>query len=94
MRRRVGHLFDGVGSHLFAGLPQGRFGRGVRAASLRRGEVDDKTTGEKLYPASTLLQWKARHEGTDGPALAALGTLDEGQLTELLENAFAHPATP
>jgi hypothetical protein len=55
------------------------------------GEVDDKKTGAKLYPATTLLEWKARHEGADGAALAALGTLHDEQLTELLEGAFTPP---
>jgi len=55
------------------------------------GEVDDKKTGEKLYPAETLRSWKTRHEGKGGPALAALGALDEDRLTELLISVFDPP---
>lgn len=56
------------------------------------GEVDDKKTGEALYPVDTLMQWKTGHEGTDGPALAALGPVDEHSLTVLLTQVFSPPA--
>lgn len=54
-------------------------------------EVDDKKTGEKLYPPELLRQWKTRHEGSNGPALAQLGPVDEDVLTELLASAFEPP---
>jgi hypothetical protein len=54
-------------------------------------EVDDKKAGEKFYPPDTLRKWKRDHEGTNGPALAALGRIDEERLTELLLVVFAPP---
>jgi hypothetical protein len=54
-------------------------------------EVDDKLTGEKLYPPEMLRAWKIRHEGSNGPALARLGSVNEEQLTALLTAAFAPP---
>ena len=56
------------------------------------GEVDDKKTGETLYPVQTLAQWKTDHEGANGPALAALGPIDEETLTMLLTQVFSPPA--
>jgi hypothetical protein len=55
------------------------------------GEVDDRTTGERLYPPETLFKWKRDHEGGNGPALAALGSIDEDSLTELLLDVFDPP---
>lgn len=55
------------------------------------GEVDDRKTGEKLYPPGLLLNWKTKHEGSNGPALAVLGSIDEDRLTELLLAAFDPP---
>jgi hypothetical protein len=55
------------------------------------GEVDDKITGEKLYPPELLWRWKTEHEGGNGPALAALGSVDEDTLTELLLEVFDPP---
>ena len=55
------------------------------------GEVDDKKTGEKLYPVELLTRWKTAHEGSNGPALAALGSLDEDTLTDLLLSVFTPP---
>jgi hypothetical protein len=54
-------------------------------------EVDDRKTGEKLYPPEVLHGWKTEHEGTNGPALAALGSIDEDSLTELLLDVFDPP---
>jgi hypothetical protein len=51
-------------------------------------EVDDRATGEKLYPPDLLRQRKTDHEGSNGPALAALGAIDEDGLTELLLDVF------
>jgi hypothetical protein len=56
------------------------------------GEVDDKKTGETLYPVETLTRWKTDHEGANGPALAALGPVDEETLTRLLTEVFSPPA--
>jgi hypothetical protein len=55
------------------------------------GEVDDKKTGGKLYPVELLTRWKTAHEGSNGPALAALGPVDEDTLAELLLGAFTPP---
>jgi hypothetical protein len=54
-------------------------------------EVDDRKTGEKLYPPELLHEWKSRNEGSNGPALAALGPIDEEGLTELLTQVFTPP---
>ena len=54
-------------------------------------EVDDKKTGEKLYPPPKLHEWKAKHEGRNGPALAALGSMEEENLMELMIELFAPP---
>jgi hypothetical protein len=56
------------------------------------GEVDDRKTGEALYPAELLAQWKADHEGANGPALAALGRIDDEILDRLLTRVFSPPA--
>ena len=53
------------------------------------GEVDDKKTGETLYPVQKLTRWKTDHEGANGPALAALGPIDEETLTMLLTQVFS-----
>lgn len=39
-----------------------------------------------------LVQWKTGHEGANGPALAALGPVDEEALTRLLTQVFSPPA--
>jgi hypothetical protein len=54
-------------------------------------EVDDRKTGEKLYPPHVLRKWKADHEGRNGAALAALGPIDEESLTQLLLDVFTPP---
>ncbi len=54
-------------------------------------EVDDPRDGEQRYPASLLLRWKSRHEGADGPALAALGRIDPDELSALLTAVFTPP---
>jgi hypothetical protein len=54
-------------------------------------EVDDRKTGERLYPPEVLIKWKTDHEGSNGPALAALGPIDEDSLTELLLDVFTPP---
>jgi hypothetical protein len=54
-------------------------------------EVDDPKTGEKQYPSGLLRRWKTEHEGGNGPALAALGAIDEEHLTALLLGVFAPP---
>jgi len=55
------------------------------------GEVDDRKTGEQKYPPELLHKWKIQHEGGDGPALAALGRVDEESIGELLAEAFSPP---
>ena len=53
--------------------------------------VDNKKSGEKFYPPEILFEWKQKHEGSNGPALAALGTIDEADLTDLLVEVFKPP---
>jgi hypothetical protein len=53
--------------------------------------VDDRKTGEQLYPPDLLRTWKTEHEGSNGPALAALGPIDEESLIELLLDVFSPP---
>jgi hypothetical protein len=55
------------------------------------GDVDDKKTGERMYPPELLRGWKTKHEGRDGPALAGLGRVDEDSIGELLAEAFSPP---
>ena len=55
------------------------------------GEVDDKKTGEGLYPPDLLREWKTIHEGPDGPALSTLGRIDDDLMAELLAEAFTPP---
>jgi hypothetical protein len=54
-------------------------------------EIDDEKTGEMLYPAPVLLEWKAEAEGTNGPALTALPPLDDSMLEEYLLDVFEEP---
>lgn len=53
-------------------------------------EVDDPKTGDRFYPPETLRRWKANHEGSHGPVLAALGSVEDS-LTELLLSVFTPP---
>ncbi|MDR7276007.1 hypothetical protein [Catenuloplanes atrovinosus] len=53
--------------------------------------VDDKKTGERDFPPETLLDWKRLHEGGNRQALAALGSIDEDDLTDLLTEVFSPP---
>ncbi len=55
------------------------------------GEVDDRKTGEQLYPPAMLFSWKKAHEGSNAKPLAALGTLREDDLDELLASVFTPP---
>jgi hypothetical protein len=54
-------------------------------------EVDDKRTGERLYPPDLLREWKVKHEGANGQALAQLGQIDEERLVDLLLDVFTPP---
>jgi len=54
-------------------------------------EIDDPRTGEQEYPPERLRGWKERHEGDNGPALAALGAVSEDALLGYLEKAFRPP---
>lgn len=54
-------------------------------------EVDDAKTGEINYPSELLKEWKVKHEGSNGPALALLGIIDEDRLSELLVDVFSPP---
>lgn len=49
-------------------------------------------TGQRSPGSPDLLRrWKADHEGSNGPALAALGAIDEDSLTDLLLDVFTPP---
>ncbi len=54
-------------------------------------EVDDKKSGERLYPPATLRKWKSDHEGADAPLLASLGTVNEEAFVNLLAELFSPP---
>ena len=54
-------------------------------------EVDDKKTGAAQYPPELLRQWKTKHEGSLGPALARIGTVDPNVLVDTLTDLFAPP---
>lgn len=54
-------------------------------------DVDDKETGERIYPPDRLREWKAKREGSDAAALAVLGRVDEDGIGELLAEAFTPP---
>ena len=55
------------------------------------GGADDRQTGEENYPAELLRKWKSDHEAANGPALAALGAINEDDLAELLADVFSPP---
>ncbi|MBW6436716.1 hypothetical protein KZ829_23520 [Actinoplanes hulinensis] len=54
-------------------------------------EVDDRRTGEKLYPPDRLLAMKQRHEGDNTEVLASLGPISDEQVSELLLDVFEPP---
>jgi len=55
-------------------------------------EVDDKKTGEDLYPPELLLEWKLKHEGDHGKHLARISNPMTDDLIEaLLVEAFEPP---
>lgn len=55
------------------------------------GEVDDKTYGEKMYPADLLRRWKAEREGGNSAALAILNVPNEEALFDYLTSIFESP---
>lgn len=55
--------------------------------------IDDKKDGERLYPPETLREWKRKHEGKHGPALARLAPMSDEQLGNLLGTYFTAPIT-
>lgn len=54
-------------------------------------EVDDKRTGEKLYPPEILLEWKRRHEGNLNAELSRIGPVDEDVLMDFIADIFEPP---
>ncbi|WP_146755531.1 hypothetical protein [Micromonospora saelicesensis] len=54
-------------------------------------EVDDRRTGEKLYPAETLLQWKRSHEGDNNAVLNSIGPVNEDALMNEIASIFEPP---
>ncbi|MFI7636893.1 hypothetical protein [Nonomuraea sp. NPDC049400] len=57
-------------------------------------EVDDKNTGEQLYPAELLFEWKRNHEGEHGKHLARISNpITDDLLEAWLVDAFESPIT-
>ncbi|MET7969849.1 hypothetical protein [Micromonospora sp. NPDC005305] len=54
-------------------------------------EVDDKRTGESLYPPEVLLEWKRKHEGANNAALSRIGPVDEDAFMDLVADIFEPP---
>ncbi|MGA4728997.1 hypothetical protein ACPB67_16350 [Micromonospora taraxaci] len=54
-------------------------------------EVDDRRTGERLYPAEVLLEWKRKHEGDNNVALNRIGPVDEDAFMEYVAEIFEPP---
>lgn len=54
-------------------------------------DVDDERTGEENYPPILLKEWKTKHEGSNGPSLANLGSINPDDLTDLLTATFTPP---
>ncbi|MEU8313699.1 hypothetical protein [Micromonospora sp. NPDC049033] len=54
-------------------------------------EVDDKKTGERLYPPETLLEWKRKHEGDLNAELSRIGPVDEDLLMDVIAEIFEPP---
>lgn len=54
-------------------------------------EVDDRLTGETLYPAHELLKWKAQAEGGHKYILDQIGPVDEEQLMTAIADLFESP---
>ncbi len=76
------------------GLSEGErdsFANLVLLCTAHHSEVDNKRDGEKLYPSERLREWKIQHEGTNGPALAALGPISEDGIETLLARMFEPP---
>jgi hypothetical protein len=76
----------------YSWCPRASFSNLLILCLPHHGEVDDRRSGETLYPVDTLTRWKANHEGANGPALAALGPMDEETLARLLTQVFSPPA--
>ncbi|MDW5330815.1 hypothetical protein [Plantactinospora sp. KLBMP9567] len=54
-------------------------------------EVDDRKTGEKLYPPETLLEWKKNHEGHHNAALNRIGPVDKDVIMDIIAGVFEPP---
>ncbi|MFI2709084.1 hypothetical protein ACH495_02985 [Micromonospora sp. NPDC018662] len=54
-------------------------------------EIDDRKTGEKLYPAEVLLDWKRKHEGENNAELNRIGPVDEDVFMEYVTEIFEPP---
>lgn len=54
-------------------------------------EVDDRSTGEKLYPAKVLLEWKRRHEGDNNAELSRIGPVDDDSFMNYVAEIFEPP---
>lgn len=54
-------------------------------------EVDDRITGESLYPPDKLLKWKQESEGGNKAVLDSLGPVDENLLMDAMADAFEPP---
>lgn len=56
-------------------------------------EIDDRKTGEKLYPAEELLKWKRNHEGDNNAELNRIGPVDETAFMDYITGIFEPPLT-
>lgn len=54
-------------------------------------EVDDRRTGQRLYPAEVLLEWKRKHEGDNNAELSRIGPVDEDAFMEYVAEVFEPP---
>ncbi|MEU7652474.1 hypothetical protein AB0C41_10710 [Micromonospora taraxaci] len=54
-------------------------------------EVDDRKTGESLYSAQLLLEWKRMHEGDNNAALNRIGPVDEEKFMDYVAGIFEPP---
>src|SRR5260370_33988243 len=91
-------------AHIFGVRPDGpRFRKGMSEGERdsflnlllmclpHHADVDAKKEAEIIYPPELLRNWKTDHEGSNGPALAALGPIDEEDLMSNLARAFSPP---
>jgi hypothetical protein len=67
------------------------FGNLMLMCTAHHSEIDNKTDGERRYPAELLRTWKTKHEAAHGKALEALGPINLDVLGDALAQAFVPP---